>query len=116
MKFHVHHDPVRQRVNIYCEAGSDPDTGVRVFLTRRTGEHWGEQAHQIGLGMEPPLWDWFPDDAVGPLAEALSPRPVATERHLDDALAMRDRVFKLHEAMIMGQLSPADADHLRAEP
>jgi hypothetical protein len=101
MRFYCVHDPLRQRVAIYCEIKSDPNTGARTFLTRRTGEHWGEEVQEVGLGMEPPLWDWFPDDAVGPLAEALASRPAATERHLDDALEVRDRLLTLVEATAM---------------
>jgi hypothetical protein len=114
MKFQVVHDMLRQRVVLYCELGTDEQTGERHFLTRRTGEHRAEEVHKVSMGDEPPIWDWFPVEAVKPLAEALTPHPVASERHLEDALATRDRVFRLHEALLMAQLAPADADHLRS--
>jgi hypothetical protein len=93
VKFRVHHDPIRERVLVYCEVNPDPEATERMYLTRSEPP----EVHKVGLGEEPPLWDWFPYEVVGALAEALDPRPVATERHLDDAIAIRDRLLTLIE-------------------
>jgi hypothetical protein len=89
MRFHVHSDPIRQRVLVYCEVGEQD--GRRIFQTREP------QNVVVALGEEPPLWDWFPLEVVTELAEALSPRPAASERHLDDAIAVRDRLLAMVE-------------------
>ena len=95
MKFHTQVDPMRQRVNVYCEIGEHE--GARLFATRGD-ETTG--AVRVPLGAEPPLWDWFPLQVVSELAEALSPRPAATERHLDDALGTRDKLLGMVERII----------------
>lgn len=98
MKFHTHIDPIRQRVNLYCEIGEED--GVRVFITRGGRDPLYESSdliHKVAPGQEPPLWDWFPLEVVTELTEALNPRPAATERHLDDAIVVRDRLLTIVE-------------------
>jgi hypothetical protein len=89
MKFHTHIDPIRQRVLVYCEVGEQD--GRRIFQTREP------QNVVVAMGEEPLPWDWFPLEVVSELAEALSSRPAVTERHLDDAIAVRDRLLAMVE-------------------
>lgn len=107
MKFYAVHDLLRQRINLYCELGVRDD-GVRLFAVRESPLYDRGPVQEVTIGSEPPLWDWFPDDAVGPLAEALAPRPVATERHLDDALTVRDRLLSLFEAQPLFGIHQSD--------
>lgn len=104
MKFHTHIDPIRQRVNVYCEGGTDAGTGRRVFLTRGRDDSPPE-VHAVELGAEPPLWDWFPMEVVDALGEALAPRPEASARHLDDAIGVRDRTLALVERLAAPEVS-----------
>lgn len=108
MKFFIHRDPVRQRINVYCEIPADPDygPGERVFLTRRNEEQYiAPMVHRIALGGEPPIWDWFPEEVAELLGEALAPRPEFSERYLTDAVTVRDRLLTMVEANQMSDLS-----------
>lgn len=103
MKFHTQIDPIRQRVNVYCEMGAGDD-GTRLFQVRHHDPLYEEPdtnlppgIHRVPTGAEPPLWDWYPLEVVSELAEALNPRPPATARHLDDAIEVRDRLMLLVE-------------------
>ncbi len=92
MKFLTQVDPIRQRVNLYCEVGGN-DKGER-FFAQRNGD-----TLIVPMGADPPLWDWFPMEIMRALSEAIDPRPPATERHLDDAIVIRDRLLTLVEEM-----------------
>jgi hypothetical protein len=93
MRFRTHIDPIRQRVLVYCEVGR-AENGSRLFVSRH--EHPNEVV-EVRPGGEPPIWDRFPMEIADELAEALNPRPPVTERHLDDAIAVRDRLLTLVE-------------------
>jgi hypothetical protein len=95
-RFFTEHDRVRARFNVYMEVNTDSGSTVRRFMTRgRDGEP--PMIKEVPMGNEPPLWDWFPEEIAADLAEALAPRPQATERHLDDAIDVRDRLLTLVE-------------------
>jgi hypothetical protein len=116
MKFFVKPDPVRQRVLVYCQLPDDPGTGDRMFLARRNEEQYiSPMVHRIGLGGEPPIWDWFPEEVAVLLGEALAPRPDFGERHLEDALTVRDRLLTLVEAGIMTTASEVAQYHIGIE-
>jgi hypothetical protein len=124
MKFHVRHDPIHQRVNVYCELNPDPEhDGERIFLTRgdegiyRGGhEHSGPPTiHRVAMGAEPPLWDWFPEQAIEPLVKALAPRPEASERHLSDALTVRDRLLTILESEHLHGADDPGTEHIVTE-
>lgn len=117
MKFHVRHDPIHQRVNVYCELNPDPEhDGERVFMTRRDLD--GREVpmiHRVAMGAEPPLWDWFPEQAIEPLAHALAPRPEFGERHLTDALTVRDRLLTILESEHLHGSADPGTIHIKDE-
>lgn len=94
MKFHVERDHIRMRYNVFLEVSGED--GRRFFQTRGN-DGTPPEVIEVPLGMEPPLWDWFPYQVAEQLGELLAPRPQATERHLDDAIGVRDRLLSLVE-------------------
>lgn len=99
MKVYAIHEPVRQSFAVYVELGAVEDG--RYFETLSAGQRGviGSERETVKVphGEEPPLWARIPQEIAEALAEALAPRPVATERHLDDAIALRDRLLTLVE-------------------
>lgn len=92
MKVYVTHDVTRQLFNIYIEEAPADDRGGRWFRTH-------ECCQLIAYGAEPPVWAQLPEGVAASLAEALSPWAVtvASERHLNDAIAVRDRLLAIVE-------------------
>lgn len=82
----------RQTLRVYVQIGEDEEG--RYFLTRRDDQPYVEIVPRMA---EPPMYARIEQDIAEALGEALAPRPEATERHLDDALRMRDRLFELVE-------------------
>jgi hypothetical protein len=85
MKVHVADDPIRQRKLIYVQVSDDG-------LVRRF-QGPDEVDYDVRQGEEPPLYasvPYFIADAIG---EALAPRPAFSERHLEDAIKVRDVVL-----------------------
>lgn len=120
MKFFVHRDPLRQRINVYCEIPADSDydygPGERVFLTRRNEEQYiAPMVHRVALGAEPPIWDWFPEEIATLLGEALAPRPEFSERYLNDAVTVRDRLLTVLEAQNLHGSGDPGTVHIQAE-
>jgi hypothetical protein len=112
--FQVRRDPARQRFNVYFELPPDPHTGERRFMTRgRDGAP--PEIHNVALGNEPPLWDWFPEEIARELGEALAPRPDVTERHLDDAIEVRDRLLTVLESEHLHGSNDPRTIHIGAE-
>jgi hypothetical protein len=93
MKVYAIAEPVRRSVAVYVEVHEDSE-GVRHFETLAGG---AARIVEVAPGAEPPMWARVPERIAAALAEALAPRPVATERHLDDAIALRDRLLTLVE-------------------
>lgn len=93
MEFYTVHDPIRQRVNVYCELGEQ--NGVRFFAVRNTEQF--ESPVEVPMGAEPPIWDWYPEQVVMDLAEALNPQPEASQRHLDREIQISDRLLAMLE-------------------
>jgi hypothetical protein len=115
MKFEVQHDPIRQRVLVYCRLPDNRD-GDKVYMTRG-GDGHASEVRTVSYGHEPPLWDWFPWEVAEALGEVLAPRPEFSERFLEDALTVRDRLLALVEAQqLLGQ-NPDDlgARHIGLE-
>lgn len=90
----VHHEPWMERMVIYCKMGSYED-GCRMYATRPHGPapYW-----MIVAPMEePPLYLVIGTQEADAIAEAIQQRPEATERHLDDAMDVRDRLLTMME-------------------
>jgi hypothetical protein len=103
MKVHVEHSISRNTYLVYVELGevkSGADAGKRVFLTPNN-EQW-----IVAINSEAPVYlqVWAP--AAEAIAEALRPRPEATERHLDDVIDVRDRMIALVEKTTEALLAP----------
>lgn len=89
-KVHIVPDPVRMQQLVYIELG--PASGdERVFATQ------DDPARTVIVrpGSEPPLYMAIRNEVAEALALALAPRPEATERHLDDAIEVRDRLLTM---------------------
>jgi hypothetical protein len=109
-KVHIWDDVVRERVNVYIEIGRN-ENGQRLFLTPD-----GRPPLMVVEGSEPPLYMWIPAYIARALGEALAPRPEASERHLDDALMIRDRLLTMIEADAIGRSkSGIAAEHIREQ-
>lgn len=93
MKVHAIHEIERNSVRIYIEVGIDAD-GRHLYLK--------PDGHPVGIfpGAEPPLYMRLDQMIAEAIAEALSPPPVASARHLDDAIEVRDRVMTLVEKLV----------------
>jgi hypothetical protein len=97
-------DLPREAINIYVEFGVRED-GTRIYQTQitDTGNH---TLVNVGPGGEAPMYcKPIPMHIAEQIAEALSPRPEATERHLDDAIDVRDRALSLVERVIENEFS-----------
>lgn len=92
MNVYAIREPARQTVAVYVEVGEDTD-GARWFHVQDPLEG----PVRVVRGTEPPLWARVPMWIAEAIGEALAPRPEATERHLDDAIAIRDRLLSLVE-------------------
>ncbi len=95
MKVYAIVEPARQTVAVYVETGEDRD-GTRFFATQGlAGQVLAQE--RVPPGGEPPMWARVPWRIAEAIGEALAPRPVATARHLDDAIVVRDRLLTLVE-------------------
>lgn len=94
MKVHAVYEPERHSVRIYIESGATED-GRRVY----TGSD--HKPYVVAPGQEPPMYMRLDSEIAQAVAEALQPKPVASERHLDDAIMIRDRLMRLVEAQLM---------------
>lgn len=86
-------EPARQSVAVYVEVGREKD-GSAWFQVPVDG---GYEVVKVDAYEDPPLWARVPTHIAEAIGEALAPRPEATERHLDDAMAIRDRLLSLVE-------------------
>jgi len=111
--FRVQHDPIRQRALVYRCVGTD-ERGRDLYSTRGDIDRVPEVI-AVEPGHEPPLWDWFPWEVVTALGNALAPRPEVTERHLEDALTVRDRLLALFEAEHMQDREDQGTIHINSE-
>lgn len=93
MKVYAINDPIRQSVAVYVERG-ELQNGDRLF------EHFVDghlKVSPVRMDCEPPLYMRIPERIAVAVGEALAPRPEAAERHLDDVIAVRDRLLTLVE-------------------
>lgn len=86
----AHYDPARDHHDIYIVN----DDGT--YVTAGT-ERTMSAVVKVPAGEPGPVFISIPDRWAAEIAEALAPRPQATERHLDDAIAVRDRLLTLVE-------------------
>ena len=87
----VQHDWLKRTAKVYC--GLYPaDGGGMVCLTT-------EGQTTIGEDEEAPLWFEVPQSLVESLAAQLTNRPAFSDRHLDDAIKVRDRLLTLVERL-----------------
>jgi hypothetical protein len=91
MKAVAYNDPIRQRVIVLIEAGVD-SSNVQHYLNAEG------DAVPVRLGEEPPIYLSLDMRVAAEVAKVLTPQPDVTARHLDDALAMRDRLLTMVEA------------------
>ena len=99
MRIYAQPDPIRQAVYVYVELGTD-EQGRRTF---DSGEP-GKMPVAVPMGAEPPRYMTVPMQIAEKIGEALAPRPDVTERHLDDAIVVRDRALTLVEILATQQL------------
>jgi hypothetical protein len=93
MKVYVVREPARQTLLVYAQVADDGTK--RAFLTGPDGRlHWVEH------GEEPPSYVRLDERIAEALVEAIEPRPVATERHLDDAIKVRDALLGMVERTV----------------
>lgn len=93
----VVHEPERESFRVYLQIGERD--GEKLFRYNDLND--GSPAVQwVEPGQEPPMFIRVDEYVAVALGEALAPRPVATERHLDDALQIRDWALKQIERMI----------------
>lgn len=95
MRVYATHEIVRQSVLVYVEVGDDPATGDRFFQVQDSSRF--RNPVRVAPGEEPPFWMRIPEQIANAVGEALAPRPDVTERHLDDAIGIRDRLLALVE-------------------
>lgn len=99
MKVYTVRDLVRRSTVVYVELGPVPDKpGWRYFQTLMHPDGVGPGVMEVEPDAEPPIWFRVNDEIAGALAEALSPTPEVTGRHLDDAIMVRDRLLAIVEA------------------
>jgi hypothetical protein len=89
MKVHVIEEPERRTWKVYVEHQQD---GGKPSLFESNGEFI-----EVRPGEEPPLYARIRQEIGLAFAEAIAPKPHATERHLDDAIMVRDRLLKIVE-------------------
>jgi hypothetical protein len=94
MKVYAIPEPVRRSVAVYVEVNREEDGSAWFETTSLDG---GREVVKVDAYAEPPLWARVPVHFAEAIGEALAPRPAATERHLDDAIAVRDRLLALVE-------------------
>lgn len=100
MKVHIQYDESRMVYLVRVEYGEPTDEGVRRFASLTEGP---PGTFYVRPGEEAPLYMRpIPLDIAEALGKALAPRPEATERHLDDALDVRDRLLTLIERGALG--------------
>lgn len=94
MRVWAQHDLTRDAVLVYVQVNvSDNPNDKRTFL----GDH-GQRIYEVAPGAEAPLYmPPIPTHIAEQIGLALAPRPEATERHLDDAINVRDRLLTIVE-------------------
>jgi hypothetical protein len=95
MKVFAVREPARRTIAVYVEQHRDND-GTGYF--EAPASDGGYQLVKVAATAEPPLWARIPMHIAEAVGEALAPRPEATERHLEDAISVRDRLLTLIEA------------------
>lgn len=101
MKVYTVPQPERQSVAIYVIMREEDDgTKHCLFMDRQSAR----KIQRVPMGGELPYYMILPDEIAEPLADALRPpfEPDATERHLDDAVEVRDRLLGLVERLTGG--------------
>lgn len=98
MKVYAHNDPIRQRVVVYVEVSVEEDGG-RWFRAGKVNalQSGDTELVLVAPGAEPPMYLSIPYEVAEAVGEALAPRPAVTERHLDDAIVVRDRLLRVME-------------------
>jgi hypothetical protein len=114
-RIYTHHDPIRQRVNIYVQVSEEED-GSRWFQAGGDPSkfHGAGELTRVPQGQEPPLWGWVSDEIAEALGKALAPPPDFGARHLEDAIDVRDRLLVILETQAMSTAN-AGSGHLAAE-
>jgi hypothetical protein len=93
VKFIVVDKPERHSFLVYCEL-RQLENGARIFQSNIGPP----SVHEVFPDQEPPTFmEPISYELANALGEALAPRPVATERHLDDAITTRDRLLSMLE-------------------
>lgn len=90
MRAFVVHEPERESLRLYLEI-AELENGSRLFKTYNGG------FQEVPMGSEPPMYLRLPEPFVRPIADAIAPRPEFGERHLNDAIEVRDRLLKMIE-------------------
>lgn len=116
MKFLTVYDPERMSFRVYLRLTDEPnEQGAYLYRSGHDPKlYCSPEIAEVRPGQEPPLYMRIEEALVSALAEALAPRPEFSERHLDDALTVRDRLLTLVEAGVMTSGSYAQ-DHVDAE-
>lgn len=100
----VNHQPYMERMVLYCKEGVFTD-GCRLYRTRPNAPeppYW-----MIVAPMEePPIYLVIGYQEAEAIGEALAPRPAATERHLEDAMDVCDRLLTMMERQNVYDTTP----------
>jgi hypothetical protein len=97
--------PAMQSVAVYVREG-DAENGGGWFRTA------SNDVLEVPAGGEAPRYMLVPSLIADAIAEALAPRPEASARHLDDAIAVRDRLLALVESRPHVIVVPSDSQFI----
>lgn len=85
-------EPHRMSVVVYVQVG-ETDHGSKLFMSN------DYSVTEVAMGQEPPFYLRLPTEIAEQVGKAIAPRPEATERHLDDAIEIRDRLLTVVETI-----------------
>jgi len=100
--------PQRMGTDIYIRLAESTPTTPGLFL----GMY--QEVLEVHEGEEPPLYLHLPDNIKDALLETFRPRVDPSERHLKDALGVRDRLMVLLEASTIGALPEAAGEWIQS--
>jgi hypothetical protein len=117
VKFLTVYDPERVSFRVYLRLTDEPNE-QGAFLYRSGHDpklHCSPEVVAVWPGQEPPLYMRIEEGLARALAEALAPRPEFGERHLNDAIEVRDRLLAILESEHLHGSGDPGTVHLQDE-